>query len=96
VTFAAALSVEVVQLLAEQQIELVPHTLNLTYDYWTADQVLQVVLPEDLLDESPTAFTQTGHLAHLNLRDEYLPHRHLIGQVILDVSTLPPIRVLSR
>ena len=22
--------------------------------------------------------------AHLNLRDEYLPHRHLIAQVILD------------
>ena len=24
--------------------------------------------------------------AHLNLRDEYLPYRHLIGQVILDVG----------
>jgi hypothetical protein len=24
--------------------------------------------------------------AHLNLRDQYLPHKYLIGQVILDVS----------
>jgi hypothetical protein len=24
--------------------------------------------------------------AHLNLRDEYLPYRHLIGRVIIDVS----------
>lgn len=27
-----------------------------------ADQVLQAILPEDLLDESPTAFTQVGHI----------------------------------
>ncbi|KAK4054732.1 tRNA(m(1)G37)methyltransferase [Microbotryomycetes sp. JL201] len=49
-----------------------------------ADQILQAILPETLLDESPTSFTQVGHIAHLNLRDEYLPYRHLIGQVILD------------
>ena len=24
-------------------------------------------------------------LAHLNLNDEYLPYKHIIGQVILDV-----------
>lgn len=26
------------------------------------------------------------HSAHINLRDEYLPYKHLIGQVLLDVS----------
>ncbi|KAJ1673141.1 tRNA(m(1)G37)methyltransferase, partial [Spiromyces aspiralis] len=26
------------------------------------------------------------HIAHMNLRDQYLPYRHLIGQVILDKS----------
>lgn len=25
-------------------------------------------------------------LAHMNLREEYLPYKHLIGQVILEVS----------
>ena len=25
-------------------------------------------------------------LAHINLRDEYLPYKHVIGQVILEVS----------
>ncbi|ORY72763.1 Met-10+ like-protein-domain-containing protein, partial [Leucosporidium creatinivorum] len=72
------------QLLAETKFELVEHTLNFDYDYWGADEILQAILPEDLLDESPTAFTLVGHIAHLNLRDAYLPHRHLIGQVILD------------
>ncbi|KDE03188.1 hypothetical protein MVLG_06308 [Microbotryum lychnidis-dioicae p1A1 Lamole] len=62
----------------------VDHDITLDYEYWSADQILQSILPEDLLDESPTSFTQVGHIAHLNLRDEYLPHRHLIGQIILD------------
>ena len=29
------------------------------------------------------------HVAHMNLNDEYLPYKHIIGQVILDVSELP-------
>ncbi|KAM0793030.1 hypothetical protein ACM66B_000521 [Microbotryomycetes sp. NB124-2] len=66
------------------EYELVQQQVKLNYDYWTADQILQSILPESLLDESPTSFTQVGHIAHLNLRDEYLPYRHLIGQVILD------------
>lgn len=28
------------------------------------------------------------YLAHLNLREEYLPYKYIIGQVILDVSIL--------
>ncbi|KAK4058212.1 tRNA(m(1)G37)methyltransferase [Microbotryomycetes sp. JL221] len=76
---------ELQQVLKDRQdSRIVEHVINLDYDYWTADQILQSILPEDLLDESPTSFTQVGHIAHLNLRDEYLPYRHLIGQVILD------------
>jgi tRNA (guanine37-N1)-methyltransferase len=30
--------------------------------------------------------------AHMNLRDEFLPYRYLIGQVMLDVSLAPCIR----
>ncbi|KDQ63114.1 hypothetical protein JAAARDRAFT_53342 [Jaapia argillacea MUCL 33604] len=62
----------------------VTHNLELDYDYWTADEILQAILPEDLLDGSPTGFACTGHLAHMNLNDEYLPFKHIIGQVILD------------
>ncbi|KAI5481892.1 tRNA (guanine-N(1)-)-methyltransferase [Pseudohyphozyma bogoriensis] len=78
------LPTELVDALAQQGVTFTDHTLDIGYDYWTADQVLQAVLPEELLDESPTSYTQVGHIAHLNLRDEYLPHRHLIGRVILD------------
>ncbi|CAO3664607.1 unnamed protein product [Rhizopus stolonifer] len=40
-------------------------------------------MPEEFL-EFPSSFTQIGHIAHINLRDEYHPWKHLIGQVILD------------
>jgi hypothetical protein len=29
-----------------------------------------------------------GRAAHMNLRDEYLPYRYVIGQVMLDVSSM--------
>jgi tRNA G37 N-methylase Trm5 len=32
----------------------------------------------------PSSFETVGHIAHLNLRDELLPYKHLVGQVLLD------------
>ncbi|KAJ7109931.1 Met-10+ like-protein-domain-containing protein [Mycena epipterygia] len=63
---------------------LVPYTLELDYDYWTADEIIQAVLPEDLRERSPVGFAMTGHIAHVNLKAEYLPYKHLIGQILLD------------
>ncbi|KAJ7751203.1 Met-10+ like-protein-domain-containing protein [Mycena maculata] len=63
---------------------LVPYTLELDYDYWTADEMIQAILPESLRERSPTGFAMTGHIAHINLKEEYLPYKHLIGQIILD------------
>lgn len=80
----AALSSEARIFLTEHSAELVDHTIHLNYDYWTADDILQAVLPEELLDGSPTGFSITGHIAHLNLNKEYLPYKKIIGKVILD------------
>jgi len=54
--------------------------------------VLHSILPEELCDGSPSAFTITGHLAHYNLRDEYLPYKHIIGEVTLDKN--PALRTV--
>ena len=40
---------------------------------------LQRLLPEGL--EVPSSFESVGHIAHLNLRTELLPYKHLIGKV---------------
>ncbi|KAG7876807.1 hypothetical protein KL905_005240 [Ogataea polymorpha] len=60
------------------------HRFTLDYDFWKAEEILQSTLPENLLHEVPTSFTKTGHVAHVNLKDEYKPYDSLIGQVILD------------
>lgn len=65
-------------------VHVLPYTLHLDYSFWKTDDILQAVLPEHLLTESPSGFAQAGHIAHLNLRDEFKPFGSLIGQVILD------------
>ncbi|KAF9270710.1 hypothetical protein L218DRAFT_914991 [Marasmius fiardii PR-910] len=63
---------------------LIPYELILNYDHWTASEILQAILPENLRDGAPTGFAATGHIAHMNLNEEYLPYKHVIGQVFLD------------
>lgn len=71
----------------EYSIQIKPYVMTLNYDFWKADDILGAVLPENLLDEVPTGYAQAGHVAHLNLREEFKPYGSLIGQVILDKNT---------
>ena len=61
------------------------HTLRLRYEDQTVEQALRKVLPAGM--EVPHAFEQVGHVAHINLRDEHLPYKALIGAVVLDKNT---------
>ncbi|XP_061468384.1 tRNA (guanine(37)-N1)-methyltransferase isoform X2 [Rhineura floridana] len=78
---------------SEQQIlksfnispEIVKYNLELTYDHFKVEEILQAVLPKG--QEVPTAFSRVGHIAHLNLRDHQLPYKHIIGQVIIDKNS---------
>ncbi|KAB5589659.1 TRNA (guanine(37)-N1)-methyltransferase [Ceratobasidium theobromae] len=78
------LPVEAKDYLSAQGAQLRPYSVELGYDYWSADQILRAILPLELGEGSPTAFSINGHIAHMNLRDEYLPYRFIIGQLILD------------
>ena len=73
-----------------EQIQIVDYNLELTYEDWSSHHILEATLPELPEDEkeTPGGFAQVGHVAHLNLRSQYLPYKHLIGQVILDKSNL--------
>ncbi|EGW35503.1 uncharacterized protein SPAPADRAFT_58742 [Spathaspora passalidarum NRRL Y-27907] len=85
----SALSQEKVK---EFGVELRPYTMQLDYSFWKTDDILRAILPENLLDETPSGFSQAGHLAHLNLKNEFKPYGKLIGQVILDKN--PSIRTV--
>ncbi|CAR27334.1 hypothetical protein ZYGR_0I06080 [Zygosaccharomyces rouxii] len=75
---------EALEFLKNANAEILPYEKVLEYDFWKTDEILRAVLPEDLLHDIPTGFTVTGHIAHLNLREEFKPYDTFIGQVILD------------
>ena len=62
------------------------YTLELGYEYFTAEEVLRTLLPDHIV--VPTGFETVGHIAHLNLKEEQMPFKHLIGEVILDVKII--------
>lgn len=72
------------ELVKNGEVGLVPFELKLDYDYWTSRDVLISLLPEELHDDIPGGFNTAGHVAHLNLRDQHLPYKQLIGQVIVE------------
>ncbi|KAE8386578.1 hypothetical protein BDV23DRAFT_175371 [Aspergillus alliaceus] len=70
------------------------YDLDLDYDYWTYAEIMNAIMPEDMLEELPQGFTQVGHVSHLNLREQYTPYKHLIAQVLKDKN--PTIRTVIR
>lgn len=64
------------------ETEALLHELVLDYDYWNSDEILSATLPDGM--DIPSSFETIGHIAHLNLRSEHEPFKHLIGAVILD------------
>ncbi|KAG0151679.1 hypothetical protein CROQUDRAFT_86295 [Cronartium quercuum f. sp. fusiforme G11] len=68
-------------------LEFRPFELQLDWNYFQAEEIIERLLPEELLSEVPSSFTIIGHIAHFNLRKEYLPYRHLIGQIILEKNS---------
>ncbi|KAF6836818.1 tRNA methyltransferase trm5 [Colletotrichum plurivorum] len=74
------------------ELEVVPYELQLDYDYWSYLDVMTSILPEELHVEIPVGFNTAGHVAHLNLRSQYLPYKKIIAEVILDKN--PNIRTV--
>jgi tRNA (guanine37-N1)-methyltransferase len=60
---------------------------RVTYEYEdvNTEDALEVLLPD--MTDRPTSFETIGHIAHMNLREEFLPFKHIIGQVVIDKNT---------
>ena len=55
----------------------IQHELNLTYDHYPADQILNAIMPDGI--EVTKSFETVGHIAHMNLKEHQLPYKHIIG-----------------
>eukprot|EP00178_Gracilaria_changii_P013566 TRINITY_DN3829_c0_g3_i1.p1 TRINITY_DN3829_c0_g3~~TRINITY_DN3829_c0_g3_i1.p1 ORF type:complete len:484 (+),score=41.46 TRINITY_DN3829_c0_g3_i1:488-1939(+) len=55
--------------------------VRIDYSHWSIDAVLKELIPEGVT--IPASFESIGHIAHLNLREEQLPFKNIIGQVML-------------
>lgn len=82
----------VTELVEQELISVVPFHLKLDYSYWTYHDIISAILPEDDQGEIPSGFTQVGHVAHLNLRDEYLKYKNLIAEILMDKN--PGVRTV--
>lgn len=67
-----------------KDVDLVPYNLKMEYDDWDYYEIVTSILPEDLLEEVPSGYTLAGNIAHINLREAYLPYKQIIGHIILD------------
>ncbi|KAK7419334.1 tRNA(m(1)G37)methyltransferase [Neonectria magnoliae] len=73
-------------------LKIIPYNVEISYDFWSYIDVLKAILPEELQDEIPSGFNTVGHVAHLNIRSQYLPYKKLIAEVLLDKN--PNIRTV--
>ncbi|KAK2806943.1 tRNA(m(1)G37)methyltransferase [Onygenales sp. PD_10] len=74
----------VTELVQEKIVELEPYNMLLDYDYFKFEDILEAILPEELVLDAPSGFTQVDHIAHFNLRPEYLPYKYMIGEIVRD------------
>lgn len=51
--------------------------LILEYENWTHSEILKAILPEE--SDGVSGFSQIGHIVHLNLKDELLDYKEIIG-----------------
>ncbi|EXJ74032.1 uncharacterized protein A1O5_02326 [Cladophialophora psammophila CBS 110553] len=79
-------SATVERLVKDNLASLRDYELTLTYDDWTMHNILEAILPEipEEDKETPAGFAQVGHVAHVNLREAYLPYKYIIGQILVD------------
>lgn len=72
---------------------IIPYKIELGYEHLTANQILDVLLPDEDKREIPSSFETVGHIAHMNLPEEMSQkNKSIIAQVILDKN--PSIRTV--
>jgi tRNA (guanine37-N1)-methyltransferase len=58
--------------------------VDLKYENFNYDHCIRKILPPGSKD-IPSSYELIGKIAHMNLREEYLPYKKIIGRMLLDV-----------
>eukprot|EP00501_MAST-03F_sp_TOSAG23-6_P001310 GSMAST32.ASY1.ANO1.1358.1 assembled CDS len=85
------ISPEIMDFITSQGASFVPYSITMGYEHLTASQVLAEVLPVGV--QVPSSFETIGHIAHVNLLEEQLPFKKIIGEVFLEKNS-PRIRTV--
>lgn len=85
ITSLDTLQQDVQDLIREHAEEVVRHDIRIGADHMSTEEILKMVLPAEV--GTVSSFETVGHIAHVNLRDEQLPHKYVIGDVILSKNT---------
>ncbi|KAF2147789.1 hypothetical protein K461DRAFT_233702 [Myriangium duriaei CBS 260.36] len=80
-------SSKVNELQSSDLVKLVPFDLDLDYKYWQYADIADAILPHGDGEDVPSSFQAVGHVAHLNLREQFLPYKHIIAELIVDKNT---------
>ena len=78
--------------LNEEELEWIAHNngtvtsknVELTYRHYSIREVMQAVLPIETVKDIPSSFEEVGHILHLNLREEQLPYKEIIGMSLIN------------
>jgi tRNA (guanine37-N1)-methyltransferase len=74
----------------DNNIVTIEHSMKLNFRQVSTDTILRSFLPASV--PVPSSFETVGHIAHLNLKEEHEPYKHLIGEVFLEKN--PGIRTV--
>ncbi|KAF2118491.1 Met-10+ like-protein-domain-containing protein [Lophiotrema nucula] len=76
-------------------VGVIPYQLHLDYNYFSYTEIMNAIITQSETPEQhevPTGFALAGHVAHVNLRERYLPYKHLIATVLADKN--PQVRTV--
>jgi tRNA G37 N-methylase Trm5 len=80
-----------------KKLDITLEKIILSYENFSYTEVVKKLLSRGTDSyserEIPSSYEIIGKIAHLNLREKFLPYKKIIGQIILDVS--PIIYVIS-
>ncbi len=62
--------------------------VKLGYDNISYEDIIKEILPDNNFKDFPRSFEIIGSIAHVNIREEFLEYKYLIGALILNVSNI--------